>query len=149
LALLDCWPMFARRTFRQLTAWLATLALLLGGLLPVLSHAVVSAPANGQGWVEVCTVSGMAWVKPAVADTNAANVEGGAPLAHSMPGSPLTMDRCEWCAAHNPLAGVPLLASPLAAPLEFGSCVLPRFFHAPRPLFVWAAARSRAPPVSA
>ena len=55
--------MFARPLHRRLIAWLAAMALMLGSLLPVLSHAVVVAPSQGQGWVEVCTVSGMAWVK--------------------------------------------------------------------------------------
>jgi hypothetical protein len=136
--------MFARRSHRQLTAWLAALALMLGGLLPVLSHAVVTTPANGQGWVEVCTVSGMAWVKQA-ADTAAADTE----RVHSLPGSPFALEGCDWCATHNPLTGLPQLASLLAAPPVFGPGVPPGFLHAPRPLFVWAAAHSRAPPVSA
>lgn len=135
--------MFTRRAHRQLTAWLAALALLLGSLLPVLSHAVVEAPADGQGWVEVCTVSGMAWVHQ-VDDT-----AEGAALAHPMPGGPFTLDRCDWCATHNPLAGLPPLAGTLAVPMVFGPDAPPAFLHAPRPLFVWAAAQSRAPPVSA
>jgi len=142
--------MLTRRVHRQLTAWLAAWVLLLGSLLPVLSHAVVRAPADGQGWVEVCTVSGMAWVKQ-VADIGAdtAAAEGSAPLAHSMPGTAFTLDRCDWCATHNPLAGVPPLAVPLAVPLVFGPDAPPAFLQAPRSLFVWAAAQSRAPPVSA
>jgi hypothetical protein len=140
--------MFARRAHRQLTAWLATLALLLASVLPVLSHAVVSAPADGKGWVEVCTVSGMAWVKQ-VTDTAATDADGSAPLAHSMPGGAFALDRCDWCATHNPLAGVPTLAVALAVPLVFGPDVPPAFLQAPRPPFVWAAAQSRAPPATA
>jgi Protein of unknown function (DUF2946) len=137
--------MFARRIHRQLTAWIAAMALLLGGLLPVLSHAVVTAPANGQGWVEVCTVSGMAWVKQ-VAD--ATDTGRGAQQAHTLPGVPIAPDGCDWCSTHNPLAGVPLLAGSPTAPQVFGPEVPTRFLQAPRPLFVWAAAHSRAPPFS-
>jgi hypothetical protein len=140
--------MFPRRIHRQLTGWLAAMALLLGGLLPVLSHAVVAAPANGQGWVEVCTVSGMAWVKQ-VADATAADAGRGLQQSHTLPGSPVAVDGCDWCATHNPLTGVPQLAGSPMAPLVFGPDLPPSFLHAPRPLFVWAAAHSRAPPFSA
>ncbi|MGB4060619.1 MAG: DUF2946 family protein [Burkholderiaceae bacterium] len=136
--------MFTRRAHRQLTAWLAALALLLGSLLPVLSHAVVRAPADGQGWVEVCTVSGMAWVKDAAQAAD--DVASG---AHTPLGSKPSLDPCGWCATHSPMVGLSAVAQPLFAPLVFGPDTPPAFLHAPRPLFVWAAAQSRAPPASA
>ncbi len=135
--------MFARSLHRRLIAWLAAMALMLGSLLPVLSHAVVVAPSQGQGWVEVCTVSGMAWVKQVSDDAGA-----GSDSQHSMPGSDASLDRCGWCATHSPMAGFPPVAVPLADPLVFAADVPAAFLHAPRPLFVWASAHSRAPPAA-
>jgi len=135
--------MLSRPVYRRLTAWLAALALVLVGLLPVLSHAVV-APSQGQGWVEVCTVSGMAWVKQVSDDAGA-----GSDSQHSMPGSDNSLDRCGWCATHSPMAGLPPVAGPLPGPMAFAADVPSAFLHAPRPLFVWASAHSRAPPASA
>jgi hypothetical protein len=132
-----------RPVHRRLTAWLAALALMLGSLLPVLSHAVVVAPSGGQGWVEVCTVSGMAWVKQVSDDAGAASDS-----QHSMPGSDASMDRCGWCATHSPMAGLPPVAGPLLGPIAFAADVPAAFLHAPRPLFVWASAHSRAPPAT-
>lgn len=136
--------MFTRRLHRQLTAWLTALSVLLAGLLPVVSHAVVSAPADGAGWVEVCTVSGMAWVKQAD-DERALGMSHTQPV----PGQGGGADPCKWCATHSPVLGLPLVASPHVAPLVFGADEPLAFLNAPRPLFVWASAHSRAPPVSA
>jgi len=134
--------MFTRRVHRRLTAWLAALALLCSGLLPVLSHAVVASSGPGQGWVEVCTVSGMAWVQQADGDADSSGLS-------STPGTDLSMARCDWCATHSPTTGLPpVAASALVLPLA-GTDVPPAFLHAPRPLFVWASAHSRAPPLSA
>ena len=132
--------MTTRSLHRRITAWLAALAVLWGALLPVLSHAVVAHQAGGNGWVEVCTATGMAWVN------SADNVS--TPDTDS-PASGMNMAACDWCATHSPLAGLHAVAQPLAAPLVFGPHVPVAFLHAPRPLFVWAAAQSRAPPVSA
>lgn len=136
--------MFLRPAQRRLTAWLAALALILGSLLPVVSHAVVVAPAGGQGWVEVCTVSGMAWVRQVPDDAGAASDS-----QHSKPGSGALMDRCGWCATHSPMAGLPPVTGPLMGPVTLGADVPAAFRHAPRPLLVWAGAHSRAPPVAA
>lgn len=143
-ALLNSRAMLVCRTHRRLTAWLTALAVMLCGLLPVLSHAVVSVQGDTPGWVEVCTVSGMAWVKPLPTDSG-----NERPLSHPMPGSLVSLDHCGWCATHNPLTGLPPLVAALVAPPSFGPSVPPAFLYAPRPLFVWAAAHSRAPPLSA
>ena len=136
--------MLTSRHCRQITAWLAAIALVLGSLLPALSHAVVSAPVAGQGWVQVCTVSGMAWVQQlpaATADSAMAN-DG----ATDSPAAPAGMGQCSWCATHGHLAGLPTVAQPLVLPQVFVASVPAAFLQAPRPLFVWAAAQSRAPP---
>ncbi len=130
------------RAHHRFTAWLAALAVLWGCLLPVMSHAVVAHQVGDKGWVEVCTATGMAWVN---------GTDAGLVSAPDSPqgGTGSGMVACDWCATHSPLAGLPTVPQPLAAPLVFGADVPTAFLHAPRPLFVWAAAHSRAPPASA
>ncbi|MFY7905594.1 MAG: DUF2946 domain-containing protein [Burkholderiaceae bacterium] len=132
--------MFARRTPSRFTAWLVALAVLWGAWLPVVSHAVAAHQSKGTGWVEVCTATGMAWV--ASAEEGAASQSD-----NSTPG--MNMAGCDWCATHTPLLGVPKAAQPSVAPTAFGVEVPAACLQSPRPLFVWAAAQSRAPPVSA
>lgn len=132
--------MFHRSPLRTLTAWLAALALLCAGLLPLVSHAVVPHLSASAGMVEVCTLSGMAWVK--VDGQGAANSGSG----ESAPG--MAMGHCDWCATHAP--GLGLL--PSVATAQLPPAVLAAqpaaFWQAPRPLFAWAAAQPRAPPTA-
>jgi hypothetical protein len=132
--------MFTRRFSHRFTAWLAALAVLWGALMPVLSHAVAAHQVGSSGWVEVCTATGMAWVSAA---------DDAGTTGQPTPASGMTLAGCDWCATHSPQLGAPMVAQPLAAPLVFGPSVPTAFLHAPRPLFVWAAAHSRAPPFSA
>ena len=132
--------MSTRRCSHRFTAWLAALAVLLGALMPVLSHAVAAHQVGSSGWVEVCTATGMAWVN---------SMDNEATPDADSPAKGMNMAGCDWCATHSPLASLPTVAQPLATPLAFGPQVPVAFLQAPRPLFVWAAAQSRAPPVSA
>lgn len=120
-------------------AWLAACAVLCAALLPVLSHAVVAHQVGDSSWAEVCTVTGMAWVTSA---------DNGVASDTDSPAPGMNMAGCDWCATHSTLAGLSAAAQPLAAPLAFEPPLPAAFLHAPRPLFVWAAAHSRAPPVS-
>ncbi len=137
--------MFARRTIRQLTAWLAAMAVLCAGFLPLVSHAVVPHLSGAAGMVEVCTVTGMAWVK----------VGSAAPSDAAQPGQTddsapsMTMAHCDWCATHTAQLGVPPAPVALALPSLVLPAAPPAFFHAHHPLFAWAAAQPRAPPFSA
>ena len=140
--------MFTRNvtiTLRQrLTAWLALWSLVLGALLPVLSHAAVRAPQPGQGWVEVCTVSGMAWVRQA--PEAVVSDDGSQPPANSSLG--MAMPGCVWCATHAPALGLPPVAALEPLPLIGTRWVPDAFLQAPRLLAVWSTAHSRAPPSS-
>lgn len=136
-------------TLRQrISAWVALVLVVVQAMLPVLSHAVVSQAAQEQGWVEVCTVSGMAWVR--LTSTAApTDVADAADESAPSPLSSLASRGCEWCATHHPLTALPpaSFASPIAA--SNWASHPPAFFHAPRLLAVWASAHSRAPPVLA
>lgn len=132
---------------QRLSAWVALVVVVLQALLPVLSHAVVSKAAQEQGWVEVCTVSGMAWMR--LTSTDALTDAGAADESAPSPLSSLASHGCDWCATHPPLTALPPVS--LSAPIVMSDWAShpPAFFHAPRLLAVWASAHSRAPPVLA
>jgi len=127
--------MFASSTLKRLGTWLAMLAVVWGALAPTLAQAVVrSAPTPGDGWVEVCSVSGMVWVS---LDSGEQRNMPHAPSADVQP--------CDWCSLHGGLAGVPPVAAKLpvlAALSDFPSA----FYQAPVTPAVWRSALSRAPP---
>lgn len=132
-------PFHFRSSLRQrVAAWVALWSLVFGALLPTLSHAVVKAPADGSGWVEVCSVTGMVWVKATTGNADNPR-EGDAPNASSMAG-------CTWCATHAPALGLPPVAAGWLPPADLARWVPPAFLHAPHPLPVWSSAHSRAPP---
>jgi hypothetical protein len=122
---------------RRFSAWLAMLALVLGGLAPALTQALV-AGTERAGWVQICTASGMSWVQ----------IEAQAADAQASPDQPgAASSGCTWC-QHQGAAGLPPVVLPL--PLTVG--------HPPRgaaPVAVaalapwWPPGLSRAPPAHA
>lgn len=119
---------------RSRTAWIAVFAILLGALMPALSHALSRIGGGETRWVEVCTVAGTKLV--AVDD---AGKSGSAEL--------FPAERCAFCASH---AGAPALPAPQLMPFvpkgdrdEFPTL----HFHAPHLLSAWAPAHPRAPPL--
>jgi len=120
-------PLFHRR----FSAWLALLAMLLGTFAPAVTQAVV-AGSERAGWVQICSVSGMAWVQ---LDAN----DDGSTSGNTASGG------CTWCTGHAagglPPAPKVWVPAELAHdhPLQgFASAVLAR---------AWAPAQSRAPPL--
>lgn len=104
-----------RRAFRplhrQAISWWAACCLALGTVLPLLSHAVVRAPADGTGWVEVCSATGALWVRAEGAgDAGSPQAGHGGPASagQSSPG-------CDLCAGHAPIPGMPA-QPPVATP---------------------------------
>jgi Protein of unknown function (DUF2946) len=123
------------RLQRRFTAWLAMLALVLGALAPTVTQAVVSG-GERDGWVQICSVSGMVWVKADASSAGAQQPASGAPDAGQ---------HCAWCTLHGGAAGLPEanLGSPLLARLtDFP----PAFYLAPMAASVWMPALSRGPP---
>ena len=124
------------RRNRSLTAWLAALAVLLGALAPAAAQVV--ADARGQHWVQICSASGMAWVRL------------GADMAADakLPGDPAGdgQRHCPWCQLGDG-AGLPLSPSafdfrlPVAAAQLSGA--IDPVVKAP-----WPSALSRAPPLA-
>jgi hypothetical protein len=128
--------MFARPLHHRFAAWLALLALLWGALVPTLAQAVVSS-SDRQGWVEVCSASGVLWLR----------VDGGAEAPTGKPGNMADASaHCPWCPMQG-AAGLPPEPA-LATPVGVQSGVPTTAFTSVRPAAVWSSAQSRAPPVA-
>ena len=81
--------MFRTTRPHRLTTWLALWALVLSTCLPTLSQAAVQL-TDRQGWVEVCTSTGMVWVRADFAESST-----------EPPHSPAEASQvgCTWCLA--------------------------------------------------
>lgn len=120
-----------RASARRITAWIAVAAILLGGLLPALSHALPSAD-GGQSFVQVCTVAGM---KLVAVDASRAGDDESLFLA----------ERCPFCATHHHPAP-PLSAAPVFVLPSEGEHFPRPSGRAPRPPFRWTTVAPRGPP---
>lgn len=127
------------RVRRRFVAWLAMLALLVTALAPTLTQAMVSG-GERDGWLQICSVSGMVWVK---ADT--ANPDEQQPASGSSQGD--ASQHCAWCTLHGGMAGLPATDNPSALPARFTE-LPPAFFFAPLAASVWQPAQSRGPPLT-
>lgn len=109
-------------------------AMLLAALAPALAQAVVSASGRSE-LVEVCSVSGMIWVK---ADRVASGHQDGGTLAEAAM-------KCPWCSLHGGLAGLP---SQVMAAHHFGAgaASLAGADSSPEAGTVWLGAVARGPP---
>ena len=131
-------PMLLARAHHRFTAWLALLAMVLGALAPTVAQAMVRVSDRAQ-WVEVCSVSGMAWVKAdAVAQQTADN---------DAPATGASMS-CPWCTLHSGAAGLPPVTA-VAEPWPRQTDHPPAFYRAVSLSGTWAVAHARAPPLSA
>ncbi|NMG42782.1 DUF2946 domain-containing protein [Aromatoleum toluvorans] len=131
--------MHFKRSTRTLTAWIALFAILLGAVMPAMSHALSRLSGAETRWIEVCTVAG---TKLVAVDGSAADNKGGNPDLHPV-------ERCAFCATHG---GTPALPAPQVMPfaLQASADEFPQlYFHAPRPLFAWLKSPPRAPPLLA
>lgn len=134
--------MFTGRHLKAITAWIASFALLMSALVPALSHAFLAdVPGN---WVEVCSVTGAKLVQADAGNPNAASsgkAAPGAPEGHAF-------KHCPYCASHADLISLPPADSSGMRLITLGQHVPELFLAAPRPLFAWASARPRAPPLN-
>jgi hypothetical protein len=123
-----------RRFHHRITAWLAMAAVALAALAPAVAQAVVSGSGNSD-WVEVCSVSGMVWVKTDASDTRH---DAGSPLADAGM-------KCPWCGLHGGVAGLPPQTEARHL-LAAGPALLPGARNLPKVCAVWLGASARAPP---
>lgn len=121
---------------RRPIASLAATALLLAALLPALSSWWIAVRTAQSPWLVICSVHNpLAAISSRATDTNPAD-------------TPLDAEaRCPLCLSHA-CADLPPLQRMNALFTLAASTIVPvLFLHAPRPLFSWAAVRSRGPPV--
>lgn len=126
---------------QRLLAWFVCVTLLLAAFAPTASRAMAASGPHGAEWSEVCTAAGTVWI----------SLRDGSTATQERPDEHATGEHgnCPWCSLQSDtLAVLPTAVPSLPAPLL--PALLPRLFlDAPRPLFVWTAARPRGPPVLA
>lgn len=120
------------------------LALAAALLFAALAPAVVQWLAFTQGansvWAELCTASGIKLVK--LTGKSASDTD---PLSGHK-----AKNHCPLCVLHAGLdVAVPNSAVERAAPAHELDLTPRLFFLSPKPLYAWASARSRAPPLTA
>lgn len=126
-----------RHRLRRLS-WIACLAIFGLALAPTISHALAHATGT-SAWAEVCTPQGTKLV--------ALDEAGSGPVTPAAGGGHL--DHCPLCGlGSSPVAPPPVMV-PVTLLIDLGNATPPLFLRAPRPLFAWAAAQPRAPPLHA
>ena len=120
---------------RRLATWITCIAILFATLAPSISHALVSAGKLNPFWTEICSAQGTKFIKSAGLDGISQEKSSSSGFEH-----------CLYCTLHGGSLGLPPVSG-MALPVLTGSFPLPSlFYQAPRPLFIWARAQSRAPP---
>ncbi|WP_374592533.1 DUF2946 family protein [Aquabacterium sp.] len=133
------------RAHRWWMVWVASAAILLHAVVPVLAQAAVVRSLQAPGLGAVCSAHRSAGTHQAGGES--------APRS-SVPDQPHPVKNlakaahCASCTSHVS----PLVLPAVAQPLVLDSPArgpLPRLFYlAPRPLFAWTQARPRAPPLA-
>jgi hypothetical protein len=126
--------MSMNRTRKLLTVWLGCFAILLAALAPSISHALAFANQSNSFATEICTAEGLQ-------SMGMYESHDSSPTQHD-----LHFEDCPFCSTHAASAG--LVPSPeWVLPFSEGMSIRPAlFYQSPHPLFIWAAAQSRAPP---
>ncbi|QDF97015.1 hypothetical protein CJ010_10990 [Azoarcus sp. DD4] len=147
---------------RRLTAWIASYAILLGALAPAVTQTLAWLERGSADKATSLEVSAAADILTSVGaeedgheacesheghaghqDQGLEGHEGG---GHEAAGS----GHCPFCGTHAGSFGLPPTERPAAAQPAGTHAFRPHLYdHAPRPLFAWAAAHPRAPPVRA
>jgi len=126
---------------QRLAAWIACIAILLAALAPSVSRVLAAAPSSNMSWIEICSATGSKFVK--VLDDRAAGKVSKASEKS------LHANDCPYCLTQAASFALPP-NSAFVVPVMVSNTLQPSlFFQAPRPLFIWASAQSRAPPTSA
>ncbi|MBA4343383.1 MAG: DUF2946 domain-containing protein [Methylibium sp.] len=120
---------------RQLSLWLAIMAVLMGALAPSVSMALGGNGANNAAWAEICTSSGF---QPAALS--------GEPAA---PDSAHLFEHCPYCSLHTPTLGLPPADLGLALPAPAAELLPALFLVGPGQQHNWTVAHPRGPPVAA
>lgn len=114
------------------------MAILLNSLAPAISHAMASLQGKDAPWAQICSTSGTKYIP---LDLGAVQPDGNKQPQSS------AMEHCAYCISHAGsfavFSDVPLYIAPARLTHVYPAL----FYRAPSPLFIWAAASPRAPPV--
>jgi hypothetical protein len=121
---------------RHLLVWLSALLVLFAALAPAISQAVSVARGVDAGLIPVCTHSGLKWMDAATGEVREAPGDTG--LSGHMERCPFCLSQPTALPAGDHRVGADCLQTQHAQPFLFD--------HAPRTLFIWSRAQSRAPP---
>lgn len=92
---------------------------------------------DDAGWTEICTAAGLKLVK-----VSGGGVHKPGPVTHTS----VHVEHCALCITHDGAFALPQSAGLTLALLETQETYPALFYQSPRPLAIWAAAQSRAPP---
>jgi len=127
--------MLVFRLHRRLIAWMTAWVMLAGALMPTMAQAMWLGQPDRAQWIEVCSASGMMWVRADATDGEQEPVS-----------DPEAGTSCPWCMLHGGSPGLAPAEALDAVPTPRLTDLPPAFYQAPHPLAVWAHAPSRAPP---
>jgi hypothetical protein len=126
----------ALRHHRRRFSWFALIAIFALALVPTVSR-WLAAEQGGSAWAEICTPQGMKSLLAAASGDEQ-------PVPAKVAG--IHLDHCALCGLAAQGAAPPTHVDTVAlVPMLAERPTL--FLHAPRPLFAWAAAQPRAPPI--
>jgi len=128
---------FSRSRF-HIAAWIACFAILFAALAPTVSHALATSGNDTSLWTEICTAAGLKLVKS----------EAGTDQHDEQSQLATGMEHCPYCLPQGAMPGLPSPPLTILPAAQAASSLPILFYQAPRPLFVWATAQSRAPPTS-
>lgn len=121
------------------TAWIASLAILLGALAPMAAWRHAGASRLPSALLEVC---GSRMGSAPILKLRAA------PDASDAPSGTMQMAHCQLCVMHADALGLPPDNAAMAIPLAPGDAPATPILDAPAPQAVWTAALARAPPLA-
>lgn len=116
------------------------LAVVFGALAPTLAQAMVAATNKAQ-WVEVCSASGMVWLKADGSDATGLASTPGAPMSDAA-------QHCPWCSFHGASPGLPP-GTALPLPTVSAEHAVPPWALVVSPGPTVRGASARGPPLSA
>jgi len=139
-------PSMKTRHHRVISSWIAILAIVLNALMPTVSMALEGGrgggAANGNDWIEVCSVQGSTWVRLA-ADGSLLEQTGQKPK--DAPAS-VHGEHCLYCLTHAASFALPPVPALALSVWSQSAELLLR--HEPLALVsvAWRAPAARAPP---
>ncbi|WP_394780536.1 DUF2946 domain-containing protein [Undibacterium sp.] len=128
---------------RSFVALLACFAVLAASLMPSISSAMMRSNADDITWGQICSASPAIAAVVAKADTSSLS-KSQLPVKKSMHG-----EHCLFCFTHaGSFALLPTVNFEFPA-VDQVQLFPSLFYQSPNPLFIWASAQSRAPPLRA